>query len=155
MDARKLKFAVVGAMALASIATLAFVSLKGNMVYAITVSEFHEDTEKYRELGLRVEGALTPGSHTIEQTKAGAEHSFTMQDKEDASLRLQVRFIGPVPDTMREEGDLMVEGRLGEDGVLVASKVTPKCASKYDATVDEAFQNSKSSQGYNATSFTP
>lgn len=146
MDARKIKLVVVSTLILASICTVAVVALKGNMSYEITVGKFYKHAQRYQapDQGLRVGGELVPETHHQERTDNGVRHTFTIRDKEDKSLELDVVFTGPVPDTMREEGDITVEGKLDENGVLVASKVTPKCASKYDASVESAYEDSKS-----------
>ncbi|MDQ8151089.1 MAG: cytochrome c maturation protein CcmE, partial [Gemmatimonadota bacterium] len=40
---------------------------------------------------------------------------------------------GLIPDTFSDSVDVVVEGRLGEDGVFRATTLLAKCASRYEA----------------------
>ncbi len=42
-------------------------------------------------------------------------------------------FEGIPPDTFTDEVEVVVEGRLGADGTLLATNVLAKCGSRYEA----------------------
>lgn len=132
----KLKYVVVGVLLVGSLGFLVAMKFLDNMAYEIPVSEFLQKKDHLGDRGVRVNGKLTEGTHHIEIVPDGARHTFTMEDKENPDLKMDVVFIGPAPDTMRETFELTVEGKLRPDGVFQASHITPKCASKYDQTYD-------------------
>jgi cytochrome c-type biogenesis protein CcmE len=41
--------------------------------------------------------------------------------------------IDPLPDTFRDGAQALVDGRMDRDGTFHASKISAKCASKYEA----------------------
>jgi cytochrome c-type biogenesis protein CcmE len=49
--------------------------------------------------------------------------------------RLKVVYRGtePLPDTFRDGAQALADGRIGSDGVFLASQIQAKCASKYEA----------------------
>lgn len=49
-----------------------------------------------------------------------------------------VRFNGIVPDTFKEDNEVIVTGKLGEDGTFQATDLLAKCPSKYEAAEKEA-----------------
>ena len=51
-----------------------------------------------------------------------------------------VTYRGIVPDTFTDANDIevIVEGRLGRDGVFHATEVLAKCGSRYEAELDKA-----------------
>lgn len=55
-------------------------------------------------------------------------------DVSDGDTVVGVRYRGDVPDTLKDDTDVIAEGQLGSDGTLSASRVLAKCSSKF---VDE------------------
>ncbi|MFO0725009.1 MAG: cytochrome c maturation protein CcmE [Myxococcota bacterium] len=53
--------------------------------------------------------------------------------KEAANKTVTVRYSGVVPDTFKDDAQVIVTGKLGEDGVFVANDLLAKCPSKYEA----------------------
>jgi cytochrome c-type biogenesis protein CcmE len=51
-----------------------------------------------------------------------------------------VTYRGLVPDTFTDANDIevIVEGRLGRDGIFRATEVLAKCGSRYEAAYEEA-----------------
>ena len=84
---------------------------------------------------LRVEGFVVPGS--IEQI--GTNVTFTMNEFESHSpnaargktLRVVYKGSEPPPDTFKDDSMAIASGTYGYDGVLHASALQAKCASKY------------------------
>lgn len=46
---------------------------------------------------------------------------------------IQVRYTGIVPDTFKDDAEVIVSGELAADGVFYAKDMTAKCPSKYEA----------------------
>ena len=61
----------------------------------------------------------------------GKEVRFTLIQNE---LKLPVVYVGtePLPDTFRDGSQALADGKMRPDGVLQASRIQAKCASKYE-----------------------
>lgn len=78
---------------------------------------------------VRIKGNVAVG--TYKNAEGTTLHTFDIKDKAGART-LSVRYEGPLPDVFSEGREVVAEGRLGADGVLVATEVTAKCPSKYE-----------------------
>lgn len=118
----------VGAMVL-GLAVLFGVGFKGSMVYYLTVSEFLDKNGK-DDLGenFRVNGNVVAGSIERGEGRMGAR--FVMGD---GTRTLPVAYAKETPDTFVDGSEVVVEGRLGGDGVFQAHTLLAKCPSKYEA----------------------
>jgi len=137
MDARRVKFFLLGGGVLATMAFLVSVAVTrsgpNGLSYYLTVPEFlaHAGQE---DRGYRVNGKVVAGS--IERLPSGQDVRFVMEG-DGASLR--VAYHGIIPDTFVDGADVVVEGSLREDGEFEATTLLAKCPSKYESA-DEAEQ---------------
>jgi cytochrome c-type biogenesis protein CcmE len=124
----KILIAVVALVA--GFAILFGVGLKGSMVYYLTVSEFL-NREGHEDLGenFRVNGNVVAGS--IDKTPGQLGASFVMTD---GKHELKVAYHKETPDTFVDGAEVVVEGRLGGDGVFEAHTLLAKCPSKYESS---------------------
>ena len=60
----------------------------------------------------------------------GLLHRFTVEGE---AQRIPVSYEGPLPDVFKEGGEVVATGRFNAGGLFVASEVTAKCPSKYEA----------------------
>ena len=76
---------------------------------------------------LRVGGDVEAGSIV----RDGKEVRFTLRQQD---LKLPVVYVGtePLPDTFRDDSQALADGKMRADGVLVATRIQAKCASKYE-----------------------
>jgi cytochrome c-type biogenesis protein CcmE len=76
---------------------------------------------------LRVGGDVEKGSIV----RDGKEVRFTLRQQD---LKLPVVYVGtePLPDTFRDDAQALADGKMRADGVLVATRLQAKCASKYE-----------------------
>ena len=130
MKRKQLKF-VVGALAI--VLTLTYLGFSGfneSMSYYQTVSELYAEKDTAYDKRLRVSGDVVAGSIKREGTVV----NFTIQDPDNKSDLLNVRYVGkdPLPDTFRDYAQAVVAGEYGRDGLFVAKSMTAKCASKYE-----------------------
>jgi cytochrome c-type biogenesis protein CcmE len=132
VDRKRIKFIVLGSGVALSMAFLLVVGLSnsGGFAYYLTVSEYLERNLPSSD-GVRVNGKVTPG--TIERLPGGEDVRFTMSD---GTRSMPVAFHGIIPDTFVDEADVVVEGRLGDDGTFVAHTLLAKCPSKYESADD-------------------
>jgi cytochrome c-type biogenesis protein CcmE len=122
------KFAALVAVIVGTLIWLAVGGTTGNMTYYKTVAELGQMGNRAEGKRLRVGGDVEPGSIN----RKGGEVSFVLvQDRR----RLKVVYHGtePLPDTFRDGAQALADGKIGSDGVFLASQIQAKCASKYEA----------------------
>ena len=133
------RFAIGAAVIVAAVAWLIAEGVSQTGVYYLTPTELATrvagDTNFY-DLGLKVGGArVEPGSVTRDAATQQVDFIMT-----DGQQRYPVSYRGLVPDTFTDADDIevIVEGRLGRDGVFHATEVLAKCGSRYEAAAEEA-----------------
>ncbi|HXR38601.1 MAG TPA: cytochrome c maturation protein CcmE [Terracidiphilus sp.] len=128
----------VGIATVVIVGTVTWLALSGysaNKSYYVTIAELGGLGDKAYHSQLRVEGFVVPGS--IEQN--GTHVNFVLNEFESHSPKapsgrlLKVEYKGsePPPDTFKDDSQALAEGTYGRDGVLHASVLQAKCASKY------------------------
>jgi cytochrome c-type biogenesis protein CcmE len=126
---RKKKFLVGGAIVFLAIGYLGFIGFQSSATYYYEVSELLARESSIYGENVRVHGQVAPGS--VEQEAQGRLLRFYIADIEgDGSL--PVVYQGVVPDTFKEEAEVVVEGQLNSDGIFQAHTVMPKCPSRYE-----------------------
>jgi cytochrome c-type biogenesis protein CcmE len=133
-----LKFIIVGAVVVVAAVVIVVTAMQGNSVYYYTVAEFQD---KVAALGnndqLRVSGMVLPGS--IQKSDTGRTVTFTAIDKVDKTKKLTVTYSGVVPDTFKDEAEVVVTGAYTAgsagpaQGVFQAKEMLAKCPSKYSS----------------------
>lgn len=88
---------------------------------------------------------------TVERDSSGKRVAFDMTD---GKATYRVEYVGLIPDTFSDSVDVVVEGRLGADGVFRATTLLAKCASRYEAA-PEGYDTAKVHEQYRATGAAP
>ena len=57
---------------------------------------------------------------------------FTVADKMDRSQTVRVAFTGAIPDTFKEDVEVILEGKFVQTGQFEAASLVTKCPSKYE-----------------------
>jgi cytochrome c-type biogenesis protein CcmE len=127
----------IGAAVVVILGTIGWLALSGynsSKSYYVTIPELNGMGNKAYHSQLRVEGFVQPG--TIEHS--GPHVTFTMNEFESHTpkapghvLRVEYKGSEPPPDTFKDDSQALAEGTLGRDGVLHATILQAKCASKY------------------------
>jgi cytochrome c-type biogenesis protein CcmE len=132
MKPKKLKFVAGAVIILGALALLAVSGLEESKAYYQTVQELKAMGARSEGVRVRVAGVVVPGS--IVRRDEGVE--FQIHQEDDV---LSVRYVGrdPLPDTLVDEAQAVVEGHL-RNGTFEASMVQAKCASKYEAEYGES-----------------
>lgn len=106
-----------------------FVAL-GVSMFTRSVTYYKTPTEVQSLVGdkVRLSGTVVPG--TISTDAQAGTVTFDVTDK---TSTVTVVYTGPKPDTLRDEGEAVAEGALGEDGVFHADTLFAKCPSKFEA----------------------
>jgi cytochrome c-type biogenesis protein CcmE len=129
MERKKAKFLILGGGILLCVAFLVVVGtgLPGGLVYYLTVTELLQSPDRMQG-GFRVNGTVAAGS--VVRSGTGGELGFVLTD---GTSSMPVHYRGAVPDAFAEGGEVVVDGRLGENGTFEAHTLIAKCPSKYEA----------------------
>jgi cytochrome c-type biogenesis protein CcmE len=83
----------------------------------------------YDGKNVKVGGKVLSG--TINRDSSGVH--FTMQDLTGKNDTVKVVYGGQMPNTFASGVDVVVEGKVADDGVITADQLQTKCPSKYKA----------------------
>ncbi len=122
------KFAALIVVVIGTLVWLATAEMKDNQTYYKTIAELGQMGNKAYNARLRVGGDVETGSIQ----RVGSQVQFVLA--QDAT-KLRVSYTGtdPLPDTFKDGAQALADGKLGKDGVFMASRIQAKCASKYEA----------------------
>jgi cytochrome c-type biogenesis protein CcmE len=109
-----------------SIAYLIFSGATGSTMYFLTVPEVQQKLTTLKGEPIRVSGKVT--ADPIDWDLRNLSLGFVIGDDQ---ARIPVRYKGVKPDMFQKGVDVIVEGRIGHDGVLAASVLMTSCPSKY------------------------
>lgn len=123
-------YAVALVLFMGGLGYLIFSGLTQDSVYFLNVAEaLAEDRTQIRSA--RLFGKVSPENLDIVDGKLGA--SFDLIDKMEDGKSLRVDFKGALPDTFKEDVEVIVEGGFTPDGnTFVAKTLVTKCPSKYE-----------------------
>ena len=132
------KFLVGAGIIVASVVLLIAQGVKETGVYFLTHSELAAKTTAdptFYDVGLKMGAKVVPGS--IRRDDRNRQVDFQVSDGVQS---YPVTYRGLVPDTFTDANDIevIVEGRLGRDGVFRATEVLAKCGSRYEAVYEAA-----------------
>jgi len=153
--AGRAKFIVGGILIIAAIVYLIASSTRASAQYFLTIDELAAKNEKVLGRDVRVSGAVIgdsiqydPQTLTLSFTVAhvpGDNKEIEAQGGLGAVLhaaaidpnrpRMQVVYVGPKPDLLKNEAQAIMTGKLGEDGVFYAEELLLKCPTKYEEAV--------------------
>jgi cytochrome c-type biogenesis protein CcmE len=128
------KFILGAALIVGSVGFLIAEGVKQTGVYFLTPTELAAKTAAdpsfVENVGFKVGAMVVPGS--VRRDPNGRRIDFQVSD----GVKIYpVTYRGLVPDTFTDASDIevVVEGRLGRDGVIQATDVLAKCGSRYEA----------------------
>jgi cytochrome c-type biogenesis protein CcmE len=126
MQKQSSSVALVVVLFVAVVAMLAWSGIRADKSYYVTINELQSMGNKAYTRHLRVAGNVAPGS--IEHRGTGANFVLVENDK-----HLTVNYQGaePPPDTFKDNSQALAIGTYGRDGVIHATQLQAKCASKY------------------------
>lgn len=126
MSKQHVKLSVGVVVIVISIAYLIFSGATGSTMYFLTVPEVQQKLTTLKGEPIRVSGKVT--ADPIDWDLRNLSLGFVIGDDQ---ARIPVRYKGVKPDMFQKGVDVIVEGRIGHDGVLAASVLMTSCPSKY------------------------
>jgi cytochrome c-type biogenesis protein CcmE len=110
------------AVVVACVGYLIFSASGVSAEYYLTVSELRSQAPAG---DVRVAGVV---QNDVQKTRGGLHVTFTEQDN---TASMPVEYSGTLPDIFRPGITVVVEGRLGQDGVFHARTLLAKCPSRF------------------------
>lgn len=133
---------MVGLVGVAAVVTyLIWTGVSETMVYYMTPVELMERVEadpSFHDVGVKVGGQVVPGSYA--RVEGELLHVFTVRDLVDETTTFVVEYRDALPDTFTDEVEVVLEGRLRDDGVFEATTLLTKCGSRYEAAPEDLKQ---------------
>lgn len=130
---------MVGLVGVATVVTyLIWTGVSETMVYYLTPVELMERVEAdptFHQVGVKVSGQVIPGTYVRQDGEL--LHVFEVSDLADESVTFSVEYRDALPDTFADDVEVVLEGRLREDGVFEATTLLTKCGSRYEAAPED------------------
>jgi len=130
---------MVGLVGVAAAVTyLIWTGVSETMVYYLTPVELVERVEadpSFHDVGVKVGGMAVPGTYS--RVEGELLHVFTVRDLVDESVTFRVEYRDALPDTFKDDVEVVLEGRLRADGVFEATTLLTKCGSRYEAAPED------------------
>lgn len=120
------RFLVGGLIILAALSYLIYGGMRQAMVYFVTPSELKAQNRLGKDKFLRMGGMVVQGS--LKKDLKALTYRFEITD---GVATVPVFFRGVPPDLFAEGKGAVVEGRIGSDGVFLATTVMAKHAEEY------------------------
>jgi cytochrome c-type biogenesis protein CcmE len=153
----KMKFILGGLLILAAVVYLIASSTQANAQYFLTIDELTANPGKNLDRQLRVSGAVmgdtiqydaqdlkltftvanVPGDNKEIEAQGGLAAVLHAAVIDPSRSHMQVVYVGPKPDLLRNEAQAIMTGKLGTDGVFYADELLLKCPTKYEEAVPQ------------------
>jgi cytochrome c-type biogenesis protein CcmE len=128
MAHRNIKIAVTSVVLAAAFCGLLWSTLRDGTEYYKHVDEVMTTPHAWEGKRLQLHGFVVPGSILVRRDSL--EYKFKVQNKGSV---VDASYTGVVPDTFKDEAEVVLKGRLTADGFHTeANGVMAKCPSKYD-----------------------
>ena len=146
MRKRKLKKAVIGAVVIGSASLyLLYMAAESSWLYYYSVDEFlqrynFQSSQDDKPDGLqrsssnrvRLAGWVKAGS--IQYNADTMQLDFVLSGKEET---LAIKYHGTVPVNFEPGREVLVEGKMGQEGIFLADVILTRCESKYKSKLTE------------------
>jgi cytochrome c-type biogenesis protein CcmE len=156
----KWKFIIGGLLIIAAVIYLIVSSTKASAQYFLTVDELAAKGSQVKNRDLRISGAVIgdtiqydpqtltltftvaniPGDNKVIEQQGGLAAVLKAAVNDPDRRRLDVVYVGPKPDLLRNEAQAIMTGKIGSDGVFQADELLLKCPTKYEEAVPDQVQ---------------
>lgn len=129
------KFLLGAGLILVAAGYLMASSIRQTGVYYLTPTELAQKLDRdptLRGVGIKLGARVVPGS--IRREAGGREYAFSVTD---GAKVVPVVYRGIAPDTFTDGVDVVVEGRMAQDGTFHATTLLAKCASRYESAPEK------------------
>ena len=148
MSSARTKFLIGGALVLGTAGYLMATSIQDTGMYYLTPTELSTKLAAdptFRNTGVKIGARVVPGS--IQRDPGGRQVAFRMTD---GAQEYAVLYRGIIPDTFTDSVDVVIGGRMGNDGTFHANELLAKGASRYENAPANPANKYKQTPGYKA-----
>lgn len=151
----RVKFIIGGLLIVAAIAYLIISSTKANAQYFFTIDELISRGQSMVGQNVRISGAVigdsiqydpqalalnftianVPADNKQIEAQGGLAKVLHDAVTDPARTHMQVVYLGPKPDLLRDEAQAIITGHFGEDNIFYADELLLKCPTKYEEAV--------------------
>jgi len=151
------KFVLGGLLILAAVVYLIASSTQASAEYFMTIDELKAEGSSVVGKSLRASGAVigdsiqydpatltltfevahVPGDNADIEAQGGLAFVLHEAVTDPSRARMQVVYVGPKPDLLRDEAQAIMTGKIGDDGIFHADELLLKCPTKYEEAVPE------------------
>ena len=128
MSTHHVKVAIGMTVIVAAVAYLLLSGTTASTMYFLTVPEVQQQLSTLQQASRPIRVA---GQVTADPIQWDVRHLALAFHIGDGEARLPVQYTGVKPDMFQAGVNVIVEGRIGRDGVLMASILMTSCPSKY------------------------
>jgi cytochrome c-type biogenesis protein CcmE len=135
MTHRYIKIGITVVVLGLAFAGLLWSSLRDGTEYYKNVSEVVADTQSWQGKQLQIHGYVVPGTWT--RRPDSLDYRFKVQNnparQPEAGGVIDASYTGILPDTFKDEAEVVLKGRFGPNGFeVMPNGVMAKCPSKYE-----------------------
>ena len=151
------KFVIGGILILAAVVFLIWTSTAASAEYFLTIDELNAKGPGVVDKNLRVSGAVigdsiqydansltlsfevapVPADNLAIEEEGGLAEVLHQAVMDPSRARIQVVYVGPKPDLLRNEAQAIMTGHMAEDGIFYAEELLLKCPTRYEEAVPE------------------
>jgi len=151
----RIKFIIGGLLIITAIAYLIISSTKANAQYFFTIDELISRGQSMVGQNVRISGAVigdsikydpqalslnfsianVPADNKLIEAQGGLAAVLHAAVTDPSRTRMQVVYLGPKPDLLRDEAQAIMTGHIGEDNIFYADELLLKCPTKYEEAV--------------------
>ena len=137
MNSKTIKISLTVIVMIGALGGLMYTSLAEGTEYYKHVDEVMVDPAAWHGKKLQLHGFVVEKS--IMRKPGTLEYIFQIQNKGEV---VNARYTGIVPDTFKDNSEVVIKGHLGPDGFAVEpGGVMAKCPSKYEAATTQPSGN--------------
>jgi cytochrome c-type biogenesis protein CcmE len=151
------KFVIGGLMIVILVVYLIWSSTAVGAQYYHTIEELNSRGEGVVGQSIRVSGAVIgdsiqydpdtltlsfsaahlPGDNQLIEEEGGLAEALHKAVMDTTRPRIEILYIGVMPDLLRNEAQAIMTGTLGEDGIFYADELLLKCPTRYEEAVPD------------------
>lgn len=121
------KLIIASLILIIAIAGLGYAGFMGSSTYYYEVGEFLDKGQALVGMKTRVSGEVNSVT-----TDSDFTLRFTLKDMTGRDDSIPVVYSGQVPNTFEAGRQVVVEGKIDQQGIFEASSIITKCSSKYE-----------------------
>ena len=127
MSHKAVKIGATTLVLLTAFGVLLFTTMGESMQYYKYVDEVMVEPQAWHGKKLQVHGHVVPGSRMMKP--ASLDYAFELQRN---GKTIKAFYTGVVPDTFKDDAEVVLTGELKPDNTFHATEMTAKCPSKYE-----------------------